>query len=35
MPRRPNRDQVLVLITDGEDQDSYAEEAANRRPSGA
>ncbi len=28
MPRRPNRDQVLVLITDGEDQDSYAEEAA-------
>ena len=28
MPRSPNRDQVLVLITDGEDQDSYAEEAA-------
>ena len=28
MPRSRDRDQVLVLITDGEDQDSYAEEAA-------
>ena len=28
MPRSPDRDQVLVLITDGEDQDSYAEDAA-------
>ena len=35
MPRSRDRDQVLVLITDGEDQDSYAEEAAKRRPNGA
>ena len=28
MPRSRDRDQVLVLITDGEDQDSYAEDAA-------
>jgi len=28
MPRSGNRDQVLVLITDGEDQDSFAEDAA-------
>jgi Ca-activated chloride channel family protein len=28
MPRSSNRSQVLVLITDGEDQDSYAEQAA-------
>jgi Ca-activated chloride channel family protein len=28
LPRSRDRDQVLVLITDGEDQDSYAEDAA-------
>lgn len=28
MPPRHDRDQVLVLITDGDDQDSYPEEAA-------
>ena len=28
MPRSRDRDQVLVLITDGEDQDSFAEDAA-------
>ena len=28
MPQRSDRDQVLVLITDGEDQDSFPEEAA-------
>ena len=28
MPRSRDRDQVVVLITDGEDQDSYAEDAA-------
>ncbi len=28
MPRSRDRDQVLVLITDGDDQDSYAEDAA-------
>ena len=28
MPRSRDRDQVMVLITDGEDQDSYAEDAA-------
>jgi Ca-activated chloride channel family protein len=28
MPRSRDRDQALVLITDGEDQDSYAEDAA-------
>ena len=28
MPRSRDRSQVLVLITDGEDQDSYAEDAA-------
>ena len=28
LPRSRDRDQVLVLITDGDDQDSYAEDAA-------
>ncbi len=30
MPERRDRDQVVVLITDGEDHESYAEEAAER-----
>jgi len=28
MPKRQNRDQVIVMITDGDDHDSYPEEAA-------